>query len=198
VLAGAAVFAGMVIFGGPPGGDGADHAAGAGPSPAATKTRTGPAAAGGAGGSGAYGGYGVPTVTLDCPATAVAGARARCTQTAECWGGIVAIAGDARATRYDCREKHTWETFAIAVLPPDGETWNMDELERNPTVRKICSRTVLLGSRRGAGLRPPAGKWAISVLPPAKSAFDGGSRIYRCMATLGLDGLRGSSFRPMG
>jgi hypothetical protein len=142
--------------------------------------------------------YGVPTVTRDCPAAAVAGARAACTQTAECWGGMVSIAGDTRATRYDCRVKHTWETFAIAVMPPDGETWNLAELEQHPTVRKVCSRTVLLRSRRGAGLRAPTAKWAASVLPPSQSAFDQGNRIYRCVASLGLDGLRGTSFRPLG
>jgi hypothetical protein len=183
---------------------GTETAGGAQPSP-------GPAAAGGArpgatqsngaqsnGAQGTAARYGVPTVSTGCPAATVTGGQAACTRTAECWGGIVSIAGDTRATRYDCRNKHTWETFAIAIMPRDGETWNLTELSRHPVVRKVCSRTVLLGSRRGAGLRPAQSRWDIEVLPPTQSAFGQGDRVYRCLATLGLDGLRGSSFRPIG
>jgi hypothetical protein len=159
-----------------------------GGSPKAAGEGTGPVA----------GNYGVPVVAEDCPAARIAGARASCTRNAECWGGIVSIAGDTRATRYDCRVKHTWETFAIALMPADGETWNLAELEKHPTVAKVCSRTTLLRSRRGAGLGKPAGKWDTAVLPPSQAAFEQGNRVYRCMASLGLDGLRGSSFRPLG
>ncbi|HEY7488508.1 MAG TPA: protein kinase [Streptosporangiaceae bacterium] len=191
LLAAALVGAGALIAISPWNGGGRNGGGGTGTSAGATRSPGGSTQ----GGSGAYG---VATVAQDCPAATIAAARARCTQTAECWGGMVSIAGDTRATRYDCRVKHTWETFAIAVMPPDGETWNDSELQQNPTVKKVCSRTTLLSSRRGAGLTKPAGDWTPGVLPPSRSAFDRGVRVYRCVASLGLDGLRGSSFRPLG
>lgn len=138
------------------------------------------------------------TRTANCPAATVPGGRAGCPLTPECWGGMVSIAGDTTATRRDCRTTHTWETFVVAVMPRDGETWDSRELEQHPTVKQVCSTRVLLKSRQGDGLRKPARKWNTGVLPPSKPAFERGARTYRCLASLGLDGLRGSSFGPLG
>ncbi|WP_395105493.1 protein kinase [Actinomadura sp. SCN-SB] len=142
-------------------------------------------------------GLGVPVTTANCAASRVEGAQAACPRTAECWGGMVSIGGDTSATRRDCRTTHTWETFAIAVMPKDGETWNNSELERHPTVRGLCSRTVLLASRSAAGRRAPSGGWTAGVLPPSKSAFERGTRVYRCLGSRGLDTLRGAMFAPL-
>jgi len=142
-------------------------------------------------------GLGVPVTTANCAASRVEGAQAACPRTAECWGGMVSIGGDTSATRRDCRTTHTWETFAIAVMPKDGETWNNAELERHPTVRGLCSRTVLLASRSAAGRRTPSGGWTAGVLPPSKSAFERGTRVYRCLGSRGLDTLRGAMFAPL-
>ncbi|RAY15648.1 serine/threonine protein kinase [Actinomadura craniellae] len=143
----------------------------------------------------ANGGYGVPTVTENCPAAGVQGAQARCTTTAECWGGMVVISGDARATRYDCVRRHSWETFAIGLLPADAQTWNQQELAQHPLIRQVCSKQVLLASRKGAGLRHPVAGWRPDVLPPSQASFENGNRVYRCVAAhTGLDGLQGTSF----
>ncbi|MQY06543.1 serine/threonine-protein kinase [Actinomadura macrotermitis] len=136
----------------------------------------------------------VPVRTAGCPAASVPGAKAACPVTPECWGGVVSIAGDARATRRDCHTTHSLETFAIAVMPKDGETWEDRELQQHPTVRRVCSRKVMLASRRGAALRKPAAQWRFTILPPSKAAFDTGARTYRCLGGLGLDSLRGSVF----
>jgi hypothetical protein len=51
-------------------------------------------------------------------------------------------------------------------------------------VRAVCSLPVLLASRRVLALRIPASSWRIEVLPPTEAAFDGGTRTYRCVASV--------------
>ncbi|MER7131493.1 serine/threonine-protein kinase [Streptosporangium saharense] len=137
----------------------------------------------------------VATVTQGCPAAAVAGARASCVEKAECWGGLVVIAGDASARSVGCAEPHSWETFAIATLP-SGLTHDMSVVERDPTVRKACASSVMLASRRGAALKVAPPSWQTTVLPPSKAEFASGVRTYRCLGgVLGGD-RKGSSFRP--
>jgi hypothetical protein len=151
--------------------------------------------AGGAGSTGgAYGG--VQTATDTCPAAGVPGGRARCVKTAECWSGMIVEFGSARAGRIDCLQPHSWETFAIAPLPADAQTWNHDDVLHNPTVTKICSTAVLVGSLTGEAGKYRAAKWTIDVLPPAQSQYEQGARTFRCVAGLGLDRLRGTVFRP--
>ncbi|MFD0888402.1 hypothetical protein ACFQ08_28040, partial [Streptosporangium algeriense] len=137
----------------------------------------------------------VATFTLDCPAAAVTGGRASCVQKAECWGGLVVIAGDASARPVKCTEPHAWETFAIATLP-GGLTYDMGATERDPMVRKVCASSVMLASRRGAAVKVLPSDWQTTVLPPSKERFASGVRTYRCLGgVLGAD-RAGSSFRP--
>ena len=144
----------------------------------------------------AYGG--ADTVTQNCPAASVANARARCTSTAECWGGIVAINGNVAINRADCAAGHVYETFAIAPLPSDGQTWNEHTLETHPTVKQVCSRTIMARSRYGDALRYSPDKWSIEVIPPSQTQFEAqGVRTFRCVATItGEEAISGSMFRP--
>jgi serine/threonine protein kinase len=138
----------------------------------------------------------VATVTKACPAASVSGARARCTTTAECWGGMVVTSGFVTVGRSDCTVSHPWETFAIAPLPKDGMTNNQRELVRHPLVRKLCSREVMAKSRAGAAKKIAAKAWTVDVLPPSQAEFDKGSRNFRCVATVtGKESTR-SNFRP--
>ncbi|MGC5012384.1 protein kinase domain-containing protein [Streptosporangium sp. DT93] len=129
----------------------------------------------------------VATVTAGCPAAAVTGARAACTAEAECWGGLVSMAGDTTARRVGCEERHSWETFAIAPLPPDGLTYDLAALEKHPTVKRLCSEKVMLASTHD-GRNDRRTRWHGTVLPPSKEQFEGGTRTYRCLGGLiGLD-----------
>ncbi len=127
--------------------------------------------------------FGVLTMTKGCPAASVVGGRARCPAAPECWNGTVDISGSVTAQSLPCQGPHTWQTFAIAILPSDVTTFDHDIVQANPTVRRVCSQSVLLRSRRGQGLRIPASGWEIDVLPPDETAFDDGARAYRCIAT---------------
>ncbi len=140
----------------------------------------------------------VPTTTTSCPAAAVAGAGAACGRDAECWGGIVSIAGSVTVKRRGCEETHSWETFAIAPLPLDTLTYDMHDLEAHPVVKKLCSLPVLLRSRYGAAKAITAGKWMVSVLPPSPEAFKEGVRIYRCVGGVAGTDRPGTYFRPLG
>jgi hypothetical protein len=127
-------------------------------------------------------GVGVPTATSGCPAASVPGAGARCPRSPECWAGLVVVAGSASARSLPCTRPHIWQTFAIAILPTGVRTFDANTVARNPTVSAVCSRQVLLASRRGAARQLPAGSWQIAVMPPDEAAFDGGARAYRCLA----------------
>jgi hypothetical protein len=170
------------------------HHSAAAPNSAPGEPQTGhhPPTAATAGG----GGLGVPTVVSGCPAAAVPGARARCPAVAECWGGLVVISGAATAEPLPCAVPHTWQTFAIAPLPADAQTFDQPTLEANPTVRAVCSIQVLLRSRRGQASRTPPGEWQADVLPPTETAYGGGSRTYRCVAARIGDQPAQSAFGP--
>ncbi|GAA1019891.1 hypothetical protein Aple_036850 [Acrocarpospora pleiomorpha] len=121
----------------------------------------------------------VATYTEGCAATVVKGGA--CVKEAECWSGIVSIAGAVTAPRVGCEAQHAWETFAIAPLPLDALTSNLNELEQNPTVAKLCSMSVLMASRSATAARYTADKWQLSVLPPSTEQFARGVRSYRCV-----------------
>jgi hypothetical protein len=130
----------------------------------------------------AAGGYGVATVAAGCPAAAVGMATARCPAAAECWANLTVISGAASIESAPCGEPHTWETFAIALMPAGARTFDQRTLTANPTVREVCSRAVLLRSRRAGARRLAAGQWLIEVLPPSEAGFYAGARMYRCIA----------------
>ncbi|MEZ0090822.1 protein kinase [Streptacidiphilus sp. EB129] len=147
-------------------------------------------------GASADAGFNVPTTIQNCPAASVAGLNARCTTTAECWGGMVSIAGDVTVNRSDCLVDHPWETFAIAPLPADGMTMNQHELENHPSVRKLCSLDVMAKSRLGKALSIPPAQWTVDVLPPSQTEWASGLRVFRCVATVTGSDATTSYFRP--
>ncbi|MEV6982084.1 protein kinase [Sphaerisporangium sp. NPDC051017] len=139
----------------------------------------------------------VKTVTANCPATSVAGAQAACSQEAECWGGIVSIAGSVTVKRRGCEEGHSWETFAVAPMPVDGVTYDLQDLEAHPVVKKLCSMPVLLQSRSEAARKISPSKWMVSALPPSPDAFKSGVRVYRCVGGVMGSERPGTYFRPL-
>ncbi|RCG26795.1 serine/threonine protein kinase [Sphaerisporangium album] len=139
----------------------------------------------------------VATVTANCPAASVAAARAACSQEAECWGGIVSIAGSVTVKRRGCEEAHSWETFAVAPMPVDGITYDLQDLEAHPVVKKLCSMQVLLKSRQGVAREISPSKWMVSALPPSPEAFKEGVRVYRCVGGVMGSERPGTYFRPL-
>jgi hypothetical protein len=140
---------------------------------------------------------GAETTAQNCPATGVQGAEARCVKAAECWSGIVSINGNVTINRADCMIGHAYETFAIAPLPADGQTWDEHALHEHPTVRRLCSRDVMARSRYGDALKYPPAKWSIEVIPPSQAQYESqGLRTFRCVATITGLRIRGSMFRP--
>ncbi|WP_066937369.1 serine/threonine-protein kinase [Microtetraspora fusca] len=172
----AAVFAVLLVTGivllNPGGAD----KGGTGPSPgaAASHSPTGRTTAGG------QGGFDVATYTAGCPAAEVSSAGAACVSTPECWAGTVSIAGDMTARSIPCAKPHVWETFAIAPLPP-GVTSDETTVQKHPTVTRVCSKYILLQSRRGAATTIKADRWEITVLPPSAAKYAAGARDYRCL-----------------
>ena len=164
--------------------DGSGPASGSSPGtgPASTGssgTETGPGAQGG--GAAAADLFGIRTTRAGCPATRRV-AAARCPASPECFGGLVVSAGSATAEPVACNRSHYWETFAIAILPAGVRTFDQDAVAADPTVSTVCSRAVMLASRRGQARRLPARDWRINILPPSEAAFTSGTRVYRCLA----------------
>ncbi|GAA2904636.1 serine/threonine-protein kinase [Nonomuraea rubra] len=126
---------------------------------------------------------GLDTYTENCPAAKIKGGGAACVREAECWGGLVIIVGDTKARRLGCEESHSWETFAVAPIPKDAETYVQQDLARHPTVKKVCSRTILLATRTGTARSVAAAGWRADVMPPSQSQFEDGVRFYRCIAS---------------
>jgi tRNA A-37 threonylcarbamoyl transferase component Bud32 len=127
--------------------------------------------------------FGIATVTNGCAAASVQSAAARCPASPECWQGTVNINGSVRAQSQSCSQPHSWETFAIAIMPADVSTFDQDVVAANPAVRAVCSLPVLLRSRVGRARLIPRRDWAIQVLPPDETNYHGGVRTYRCIAT---------------
>lgn len=142
--------------------------------------------------------YGIATVGEDCPAAAIEGAEARCAERAECWSGMVVIQGEVNSIRkLACEQGHVFETFAIALVPPDVADPYLDVLEEHPTVTRVCSMETLLASRVGQALEYGAQRWNMSVLPPTPDDREAGLSVYRCVATItDVEGITGSVFRP--
>ena len=144
----------------------------------------------------AVGVFGVATTTEHCPAASVTGASAACVKTPECWAGVTEINGVISASSLPCGQPHTWQTFAIAIMPTESATFDVNIVQANPTVQALCSTKVLLASRTGAALQVPQSAWSIQVMPPDEAAYDSGARTVRCLAGHGLDALQTSQFGP--
>jgi tRNA A-37 threonylcarbamoyl transferase component Bud32 len=127
--------------------------------------------------------FGIATVTSGCAAASVQAAAARCPANPECWQGTVDINGSVSAQTQSCAQPHSWETFAIAIMPAGVSTFDQDVVAANPAVRAVCSLPVLLRSRVGRARRIPRRDWEIQVMPPDETAYYSGVRAYRCIAT---------------
>ena len=127
--------------------------------------------------------FGIPTVTSGCPASSVRSAAARCPRDPECWQGTVDVNGSVSAQSQPCSQPHSWETFAIGILPAGVATFDQDIVSANPAIRAVCSLPVLLRSRVGRARLIPRKDWEIQVMPPDEIAFDSGARAYRCLAS---------------
>lgn len=145
---------------------------------------------------GPVGVFGVATTTAHCPAASVQGANAACVKTPECWAGVVEISGVATARALPCDQPHSWQTFAIAIMPSESATFDVNIVQANPTVQALCSTKVLLASRTGAALPVPPSAWQIQVMPPDEAAYNAGVRTVRCFAGHGLDELKSAQFSP--
>ena len=145
---------------------------------------------------GAVGVFGVATTTQHCPAASVTGAGAACVKTPECWAGVNDFNGVVSASPMPCNQPHSWQTFAIAIMPSESATFDVNIVQANPTVQALCSLKVLLASRTGAALPVPRSAWMIQVMPPDEAAYNTGVRTVRCLAGLGLDELRTAQFGP--
>jgi hypothetical protein len=152
--------------------------------------------AGGTDSAGAIGAFGIATTTRHCPAAGVPGAGARCPASPECWNGLVETEGVISASSLPCTGPHTWQTFAIGIMPSDASAFNVNTVQANPIVRAVCSYRVLLRSRAGRARRVPRNLWSIQVVPPDEAAYDTGVRTYRCLATLGYGRSQTSQFGP--
>ena len=128
--------------------------------------------------------------------SSVAGASAACVKTPECWAGVNDINGVITASSMPCGQQHTWQTFAIAMMPSESATFDVNIVQANPAVRALCSTKVLLASRTGAALQVPPSTWSIQVMPPDEAAYDSGVRTVRCLAGHGADELTTSQFGP--
>jgi hypothetical protein len=157
-----------------------------------------PAKAGAAstGPAGPIGTFGIATTTSHCPAAAVPGAGARCPASPECWQGLVEIEGIITAAPLPCAGAHSWQTFAIGIMPASASTYNVNIVQANPMVRAVCSDAVLLRSRAGRARLIPPSRWQLQVLTPDEAAYDSGVRTYRCLASLGYGVSRTSQFGP--
>jgi hypothetical protein len=141
--------------------------------------------------------FGIATTTTHCPAAAVAGTGARCTASPECWDGLVEDEGIITTpSPLPCTGQHTWQTFAIGIMPSSAASFNVNIVQANPTVGAVCSYAVLLSSRVGNARKIPQSQWSIQVVPPDEAAFDTGVRTYRCLASLGYGESQTSQFGP--
>lgn len=159
-----------------------------------TGAGTGTGTGSGAGAVGAIGTYGIATTTAHCPAASVS-KSARCPATPECWDGTFEQEGVITLSPLPCGGPHSWQTFAIGIMPPDASTYNVNVVQANATVRAVCSQAVLLRSRNVRGRLVAPGQWMIQVAPPDEEAYNTGVRTYRCLAGPGsYNGARTSQF----
>jgi serine/threonine protein kinase len=139
--------------------------------------------------------FGIATTTTHCPAAAVADSAARCPASPECWEGLVEDNGIITTpSPLPCTGQHTWQTFAIGIMPSSAASFNVNIVQANPAVGAVCSYAVLLSSRIGDARKIPQSQWSIQVVPPDEAAFDTGVRTYRCLASLGYGGSQTSQF----
>jgi len=107
-------------------------------------------------------------------------ATAHCPAQLECY--TRRADGGPTARQVSCARPHSWEVFAVGLLPSGVEPRDRDAVTTDPIVRKVCSTATF----RRLTTRTDGTEWALSVLPPTSA-----DRTFRCLAGQGLDRLRG-------
>ncbi|TMR91891.1 hypothetical protein [Nonomuraea basaltis] len=69
-------------------------------------------------------------------------------------------------------------------IPKDADAYVQQDLAKHPTVKRVCSRTVLMASRVGTARTIAAARWTADVMPPSHARYEDGVRYYRCIASL--------------
>lgn len=93
------------------------------------------------------------------------------------------VSGDVTAAPLPCAGRHVFQTFAIAILPAEAQTWDVATVQADRIVKRVCSQLVMLRSRLPGAHRYPALSWDFEVMPPDETQFEDGARYYRCVAT---------------
>jgi hypothetical protein len=106
-----------------------------------------------------------------------------CPTKATCFGRIAVSKGVATAKSLACTATHTWEVFALGILPAGVTSVDYQTVRGSDAVRGLCSSSTL-------GLvNITAVLWQIDVLPPTPAAFAAGDRTFRCLAGKGPNSL---------
>jgi hypothetical protein len=121
---------------------------------------------------------GAPVGIGGCMLSAVG---AVCPTAPQCFDTLTVSAGVARARALPCTQPHTWEVFAIGVLPPGLPDIGYQEVKADQVVERICNAGVLVL------VDIAARSWLVDVLPPSPEAFAGGDRTFKCLAGTGPD-----------
>jgi len=121
-----------------------------------------------------------------CLLTAV---QARCADPdrPECYGRLTVSGGVARARALPCEQAHTWEVFALGVLPAGLRGAPHATVARADAVSKVCNPANLLVVDLSAV------GWRVAVLPPTAAQYDAGQRDFRCLAGRGENELVGAT-----
>ncbi|OLE23258.1 MAG: hypothetical protein AUG44_22715 [Actinobacteria bacterium 13_1_20CM_3_71_11] len=102
-----------------------------------------------------------------------------CPTAPQCFDTLTVSAGVARARALPCTEPHTWEVFAIGILPAAVPGVGYQDIKADQAVERICNAGVLVLVDIAARM------WLVDVLPPSPEAFAGGDRTFRCLAGTG-------------
>ncbi|NHB84839.1 hypothetical protein G7085_10155 [Tessaracoccus sp. HDW20] len=97
-----------------------------------------------------------------------------------CFAGLTSIGGFYTAQTVDCDTGHEWEAFLVGSLSEDTPSANIDDVDADPAVIEACT-TEALAAYTGTA----ADGMEIRVLPPSEAAFEGGSRLFYCVASEG-------------
>jgi hypothetical protein len=119
---------------------------------------------------------GGPVAIGGCMLSAVG---AVCPTAPQCFDTLTVSAGVARARVLPCTQPHTWEVFAIGILPAGVPGVGYQEVKAEQAVERICNAGVLVL------VDIAARTWLVDVLPPSPEAFAGGDRTFKCLAGTG-------------
>jgi tRNA A-37 threonylcarbamoyl transferase component Bud32 len=114
---------------------------------------------------------------------------ATCPSSPQCFDTLtVSSTGIARAKSLPCTRPHTWEVFAIGLLPSDVASVAYPAVKGQQSVARLCNPTTLML------VDMDAGTWQVDVLPPSPEAFAGGDRTFLCLAGTGRNQQTSATF----